>query len=81
MLGIFGRLYPDQDMPSWEQVPQVPASQSRLRLAGAWIVAVLAAAVVVISVLICKAVTMAAIRTPRPRPGTGSQARGCQPQA
>lgn len=60
MLGIFGRLYPNQDMPSWEQVPQVPASQSCLRRAGAWIVAVLAAAVVAISVLICKAVTMAA---------------------
>ena len=43
MLGIFGRLYPDQEMPGWEQVPQVRASQSRLRRVGAWIVAVLAA--------------------------------------
>jgi len=60
MLGIFGKLYPNQDMPSWEQVPQVPASQSRLRRAGAWIVAVLAAAVAAISVLIGKAVTMTA---------------------
>jgi hypothetical protein len=44
MLGIFGRLYPDQEMPGWEQVPQVPALQNRLRRVGAWIVAVLAAA-------------------------------------
>ena len=44
MLGIFGRLYPDQEMPGWEQVPQVPAPQNRLRRVGAWIVAVLAAA-------------------------------------
>ena len=35
MLGIFGRLYPNQDMPSWEQVPRAPASQSCLRRAGA----------------------------------------------
>jgi hypothetical protein len=60
MLGIFGRLYPDREMPGWEQVPQVPASQSRLRRAGAWIVAVLAAAVVAIKFLIAKAATMAA---------------------
>ena len=44
MFGISGRLYPDQQMPGWEQMAQVPASQSRLRQAAAWIVAVLAAA-------------------------------------
>jgi hypothetical protein len=60
MLGIFGKLYPDQEMPGWEQVPLMPASQSRLRRADAWIAAVLAAVVVAISILVCKAVTMAA---------------------
>jgi hypothetical protein len=44
MLGIFGRLYPDQEMPGWEQMSQLPADRSRLRRAGARIVAVLAAA-------------------------------------
>ena len=44
MFGIFGRLYQDQEIPGWEQVPQVPAPQNRLRRVGAWIVAVLAAA-------------------------------------
>jgi hypothetical protein len=60
VLGIFGRLYSDQEMPGWEQVHQVPASQSRLRRVGAWIVAVLTAAAVAISVLIGKAITRAA---------------------
>jgi hypothetical protein len=41
MLGIFGRLYPDQEMPGWEQVP---APQNRLRRVSAWIMAILAAA-------------------------------------
>jgi len=41
MLGIFGRLYSDQEMPGWEQVP---ALRSRLRRAGAWIAAMLATA-------------------------------------
>jgi hypothetical protein len=44
MLGIFSRLYPDPQMPGWEEVPQVPAHQSRLRRASARIVTVLAAA-------------------------------------
>jgi uncharacterized membrane protein YccC len=44
MLGIFGRLYPDQEMPGWEQMPPVPAEQSRLRRSGARIATVLAAA-------------------------------------
>ena len=54
MFGIFGRLYPDQDMPDWEQV-----AQGRLRRAAAWIVAAFAAMAVAITVLLGKAVTMA----------------------
>jgi hypothetical protein len=57
MFGIFGRLYPDQDMPDWEQV-----AQGRLRRAAAWIVAVFAAMAVAITVLLGKAVTLAAPR-------------------
>jgi hypothetical protein len=52
MLGIFGRLYPDQELPGWEQAPQLPASRSRLQRVGASIVAVLAAAALAISILI-----------------------------
>ena len=55
MFGIFGRLYPDQDMPDWEQV-----AQGRLRRAAAWIVAAVAAMAVAITVLLGKAVTLAA---------------------
>jgi hypothetical protein len=55
MFGIFGRLYPDQDMPDWEQV-----AQGRLRRAAAWIVAAFAALAVAITVLLGKAVTLAA---------------------
>ena len=89
MLGIFGRLYPDQEMPGWEQVPQVRASQSRLRRACAWIVAVLAAGE-------APGIWMGdglagqdagqpdrhdgRVRTPRPRAGTGGQARTCPPR-
>ena len=28
MFGVFGRLYPHQDMPAWEQQPRVPSSQA-----------------------------------------------------
>ena len=55
MFGIFGRLYPDQDMPDSEQV-----AQGRLRRAAAWIVAAVAAMAVAITVLLGKAVTLAA---------------------
>ena len=85
MLGIFGRLYPDQEMPGWEQMPQVPASQNRLRQAGARMVAVLAAAGQAPGVWMGdglaeqgagKAVTVAtSVR--RSRPGTGGQGRTC----
>ncbi|HEV3289280.1 MAG TPA: hypothetical protein VG123_09815 [Streptosporangiaceae bacterium] len=57
MFGIFVRLYPGQDMPDWEQV-----AQGRFRRAAAWIVAAFAAMAVAISVLLGKAVTLAAPR-------------------
>jgi hypothetical protein len=57
MFGIFGRLYPDQDMPDSEQV-----AQGRLRRAAAWIVAAFAAMAVAITVLLGRAVTLAAPR-------------------
>jgi hypothetical protein len=85
MLGIFGRLYPDQEMPGWEQMPQVPASQNRLRQAGARMVAVLAAAGQAPGVWMGdglaeqgagQAVTVAA-SVRRTRPGAGGQGRTC----
>ena len=85
MLGIFGRLYPDQEMPGWEQMPQVPASQSRLRQAGTWIAAVLAAAGQTPGIWMGdglagqgagKAVTVAASGR-RSRPSAGRQGRTC----
>jgi hypothetical protein len=57
MFGIFSRLYPDQDMPDWEQV-----AQGRLRRTAAWIVAAFAVMAVPITVLLGKAVTLAAPR-------------------
>ena len=57
MFGTFGRLYPDQDMPDWEQV-----TQGRLRRAAARIVAAVAAMAVAITVLLGKAVTLACPR-------------------
>ena len=87
MLGIFGRLYPDEEMPGWEQVPQVPAPQSRLRRVGAWIVAMLAAACEAPGIWIGDGLVgqcpdrqgryQGRIRTPRS--GTGGQARTCPP--
>jgi hypothetical protein len=62
MLGIFGRLYPGQDMPDWEQMAQVTVGQGRLQRAAAWIVAALTAVAVAITVLLDRAVTMAARR-------------------
>ena len=59
MFGIFGRLYPDQDMPDCEQV-----AQGRLRRAAARIVAAFAAMAVAITVLLGKAVILAAPRRP-----------------
>jgi hypothetical protein len=63
MFGLFGRLYPGQDMPGWEQMAQVTAGQGRrLRQAAAWIVAALTAAAVAITALLDGAVIMAARR-------------------
>jgi Protein of unknown function (DUF3040) len=59
MFGIFGRLYPGQDLPDAEQLPDGPSGQGRLRQAAAWAVAVLTTVAAAISVLLGKAVTMA----------------------
>jgi hypothetical protein len=59
MLGLFGRLYPEKDLPGWEQEPRVPTSQSRIQRAGAWIVAALIAVAAAIEVLLGRAVTVA----------------------
>lgn len=58
MFSIFGRLYPDQGMPDWEQV----AAQGRLPRTAAWIVAVLTTVAVSISVLLGTAVAMVTAR-------------------
>jgi hypothetical protein len=76
MLTIFGRLYPDQDLPAWEQVPQVPSGQDRLHRAAAWFVAALIATAAVISVLL--AAVAAATAGWRLR-GTGRRARTSPP--
>ena len=72
-------------MPGWEQMPQMPASQNRLRQAGARIVAVLAAAGQAPGIWMGdglaeqgagKAATVAASAR-RSRLGTGGQGRTC----
>lgn len=75
MFGIFGRLYPDQDMPDWEQV-----AQGRLRRAAAWIVAAFAAMAVAITVLVGKAVTMAAPRRRAPAQASSAQRERTRPR-
>ena len=62
MFGIFGRLYPGQDMPDAEQLSDGPSGQARLRRAVARIVAAFAAMAVAITILLGKAVTLAAPR-------------------
>jgi Protein of unknown function (DUF3040) len=62
MLGIFGRLYPEEDLPAWEQESREPASQSRIRRVGAWIVAALSAVTAAIEVLLGRAATVATAR-------------------
>ncbi len=59
MFGIFGRLYPDQDLPAWEQHLQVPSSEGRVPRAAAWIAAALTVVAAAIGVLLSKAVTVA----------------------
>jgi hypothetical protein len=52
MFSMFGKLYPDQDMPASEQEPPVTASQDCLNRAAAWIVAALIATAAAMSVLL-----------------------------
>ena len=66
MFGIFGRLYPGQDLPGAEQLPNQPAGRGHLRRAAAWLVAPVITAAVAISVLLGKAVTLAAARRRAP---------------
>jgi hypothetical protein len=56
MFGVFGRLYPHQDMPAWEQQPRVSSSQGRIPRAVGWIFAAPAAVATALGVLISKAV-------------------------
>ena len=55
MFGIFGRLYPHQVMPAWEQ-PRVPSSRDRIPRAVRWTFAAPAAVARAIGVLLSKAV-------------------------
>jgi hypothetical protein len=83
MFGIFGRLYPHQDMLACEQQPRVPSSQNRILRAVRWIFAAPAAVATAIGVLLSKAVIAVApttkateIRTcSRTELTTGEQAR------
>ena len=72
MLSMFGKLYPDQDMPASEQAPPVPASQDRLHRAAAWIVAALIATAMAIGVLLS---AVAGAIAGWPIRGAGRQAR------
>jgi hypothetical protein len=38
MFGMFGRLYPEPDLPAWEQQPRGPAGPGRISRAAAWLV-------------------------------------------
>ena len=83
MFSIFGKLYPDQDIPASEQVPPVPASQDLLHRAAAWIVAALIATTEPISGLLGTVAVAIAVwpirgtrrkpRTYRPGPGAGAR--------
>jgi hypothetical protein len=79
MFNMFGKLYPDQDMPASEQVPPVPASQDRLHRAAAWIVAALIVTAVAISVLlsaVAVAIAGCRIRGTARQAGTYGPGRG-----
>jgi hypothetical protein len=78
MFSIFGKLYPDQDKPPWEEVPQVSCSRDRLYRAAAWLAAALAAIAAAISALLAAAVSVARARW-RIR-GIGHQARMYPPK-
>ena len=83
MFSIFGKLYPDQDMPPWEQLPRVPSSQDRLQRAGVWFVAALIATTAAISTLLAAVAAATAgwrtrdacrrARTYPPKPGSGAR--------
>ena len=77
MFSIFGKLYPDQDKPPWEQVPPVSSSRDRLHRAVGWLVAALIATAAAVSALTAAAVAVAAAGW-RIR-GTGHQARTTRP--
>jgi hypothetical protein len=68
MFGIFGRLYPGQDLPGAEQLPDQPAGRGRLRRAAALFTAALITMAVAISVLLGKAVITATARRRVPAP-------------
>jgi hypothetical protein len=78
MLGIFGRLYPEKDLPAWEQQPREPARQSRLGRVGAWIIAALTAVTAVMEVLLgcAAAVATAGRRTRAQVPATRDAGHG-----
>jgi hypothetical protein len=75
MFGIFGRLYPGQDLPDAEQLPDQPAGQGRLRRAATWLVAALITVAAAISVLLGKAVTTAIARRRAPAPAPAAPPR------
>ena len=56
MFGIFGRLYPHQGLPGWEQQPRMPSSRGRIPRAIRWIFAAPVAVATAIGVLLSKAV-------------------------
>jgi len=80
MFGIFGRLYPRQDLPDTEQLPNGLSGQGRLRRAAAWIMAVLTTAAVAISVLLGKAVTMATAGRRAPAQTPAAQRERARPR-
>ena len=72
MFGVFGRLYKEEGMPAWEQVPMSP---DRRRIA-AWGTAVLAAMAVAFSTVLTAAlVAVTAMRRPRGRPSASMPER------
>ncbi len=81
MFGIFGRLYPGQDLPGAEQLPDRPAGQGRLRRAAAWLVAALTTVAVAISVPLGKAVTTATARRRAPAPAPAAPREPIRPRS
>jgi hypothetical protein len=66
MFGVFGRLYPHQGLPAWEQQPRMPSGQRRIPRAVRWIFAAPVAVAMAIGVLISKAVIVV-VPTPKAR--------------